>query len=98
MEVIEEDEHRLAQFCQAFSNALRVKLVLLLRSGEECVKELAEKVDREQSVVSRHLRKLVARGLLRSKARGRKNFYRIKRTDLVEELLELVSLLRREAE
>ncbi len=96
MEIIDEKDHRLAQFCQAFSNALRIKLVRLLLEGEKCVKTLTLEVKRSQSVVSRHLQKLASQDLVRSKSRGRRNYYQIKRPDLIDKLLELAELLQRE--
>ena len=95
MSEITEEEHRLADFCRAMSNALRLKLVRLLKEKEQCVKSLAATVDRDQSVVSRHLRKLSAKGLVRSKTLGRENHYRLKRPELIEKLLEIMPMLTR---
>jgi len=70
---IDEKVYRLAKFCKALSNAVRLELVMLLRERDCHVTALAEKIEKSRSTTSRHLANLAANDLVRSKTSGRKN-------------------------
>jgi DNA-binding transcriptional ArsR family regulator len=93
---IDEQEYRLAKFCRALSNAVRLKLVLLLRDDSSYVSELARELKKSRSTISRHLSKLADHDLVQSKSAGRKNIYRLKRPELIDKFLEIRPLLERD--
>ncbi len=72
---------------KALSDKTRLKIVELLLDGEKCVCEIFPHVDRTQSTVSIHLKKLEEWNILSSKRDGRKIFYRIE-NDKVEDILK----------
>ena len=92
---IAEEDYRLAKFCDALSNAVRLELILRLRENERNVSTLAEKLQRDRSSVSRHLGKLADHDLVQSETRGRSNYYKLKRPELIEQFLTLRPYLRR---
>ena len=53
----------------------RLRIVDVLRGGERPVNDIVEKVDIDQSGVSRHLRILRGAGFVRVRPEGQKRFY-----------------------
>ncbi|ARQ70617.1 hypothetical protein CAG99_18795 [Streptomyces marincola] len=82
---------------RALSDPTRVRLVVLL--AERCracsVSELAECLDVDLSVVSRHLALLRAAGVLRATKSGRNLFYEIQYDALAEALRGIADTLER---
>jgi predicted transcriptional regulator len=70
---ITESVYRMAKFCDALSNGVRLQLLLLLQNDSENVSELASKLERDRSTISRQLGKLADHNLVQSKASGREN-------------------------
>jgi DNA-binding transcriptional ArsR family regulator len=65
-----------ADLCKVFSNAKRLKLLELLKEGEEyTVSELQAASDIPQSTVSRHLKLMRDRGVVRKRNDGVHNYY-----------------------
>ncbi len=60
----------------------------MLSSGEHCVCEIAPELDRDRSVVSRHLMILEQAGILLSRQEGRRVIYKI----ADERVLELLRI------
>lgn len=92
---IDEEDYRMAQFCDALSNAVRLKIVLILNKDSKNVSSLASELDRDRTTISRHLGILDNNDLVESTTEGRKNIYSLKRPDLIDKFLELRPLLRR---
>lgn len=97
-ELIDERDYRVVQVLKAMANGLRYELVRLLMESPRSVSELAERVDRSVSSVSRQLSTLGAEDLVQSKTEGNRNIYRPKRRDIIEKVFELRALLKREEE
>ena len=93
--VLDEEDYRLAKFCDALSNGIRLKLVLLLRNDPNYVSALADELQKDRTTISRHLSILGDHDLVQSQVEGRRNIYSLKRPDLIEQFLELRPLLRR---
>jgi len=62
---------------RALANEDRLRILDALRDGERCGCELMVLVDAPQSTVATHLRKLRDAGLVRSRRKGKWNYYRI---------------------
>lgn len=62
---------------RALANEDRLRLLDALRGGERCGCELMVLVDAPQSTVATHLRKLRDAGLVKSRKKGKWNYYRI---------------------
>ncbi|MFW6192433.1 MAG: ArsR/SmtB family transcription factor [Gemmatimonadota bacterium] len=69
---------------QALSDEKRLRILELLRDGEECVCELTEAMEVSQSLLSFHLKKLKEAGLVRDRREGRWAYYRLNTEGLVE--------------
>jgi len=62
---------------KGFADPTRLRLLWLLRDGEQCVHVLVEALDVSQSAVSHQLRLLRDASLVVSRRRGRHVFYRL---------------------
>lgn len=70
-----------ATHAAAFSDPTRVTLAASLREGGElCVCDLAWIVERTESLVSHHLRRLRSDGIVRSRREGKMVFYSLTKT------------------
>lgn len=65
-----------ARMFKVLGDANRIKIMEFLRRGERCQCELIPILDQSQPTVSRHLRLLEEAGLLQSRRKGNKVFYR----------------------
>lgn len=61
----------------ALAHPVRLEIVAMLSQGERCICEIAPYFQQERSVVSRHLSRLEAAGVVRSRREGRRVFYRL---------------------
>lgn len=62
---------------KALSEAVRLKLIMVLQTGEKNVSELVRATGKGQTSVSRHLQQLVDAGVLARRREGTCVFYRI---------------------
>ena len=74
---------QLADFFKLLADETRLRIVILLRSGELCVCELCEVLQMPQPKVSQQLAKLRDRGLVTDERRGQWVFYRLTLNDAV---------------
>ena len=65
-----------AQVLKAMASETRLKIMCALSAGEQPVNALADMTGQSQSVVSQHLAKLRAAGLVDSRREGQTIFYR----------------------
>lgn len=73
-----EDAAVLATMFKAVADPVRLRLLsIIATSGESCVCDLPELVDRSQPTVSHHLKVLAEAGLLQREQRGRWAWYRV---------------------
>lgn len=73
----EQQINEYADFFKAVGNPTRLKLVLLLEHGEQCVCDLEEKLHLDMSVISRHLKQLKSCAIVSSRREGKKVFYKL---------------------
>lgn len=66
------------ELLKALADDTRFKIVEFLLEGEKCVCEIFPYVKRTQSTVSTHLGNLEDAGVLQSKRKGKRVFYKIK--------------------
>jgi DNA-binding transcriptional ArsR family regulator len=82
-------EHH-AEFCKAFANSKRLKILTLLKEGEHTVSEISERTDIPQPTVSQHLRKMRDQGIVEKRDAGSQRYYAI--TD--DRIIEGMSIMR----
>lgn len=73
-----------AEFCKVIANSTRLKIVSVLRGGEQSVGALAKAAGSSLANVSQHLRILRDHNVLRSRKEGRTVYYRLRDPRLVE--------------
>ncbi len=71
------DYQQLAQFFKALGHPTRLGILARIVSGEFCVMDLEEHLDRSQANISQHLAVLRDRGLAVPKRRGNKVCYHL---------------------
>ncbi|KXB00483.1 hypothetical protein AKJ48_01295 [candidate division MSBL1 archaeon SCGC-AAA261O19] len=76
-----EDQLRLLK-CVA--NETRLQILKLLAKEERCVCEIMGELDKEQSLISHHLKSLRECGLITKRRRGKKILYKISDPSLVK--------------
>ena len=83
------------EFFQALSSPQRLKLLRHLLDIDEpiCYCELEGVIDRDRSVVYRHLKKLESVGLLKTRHVGKRVECEVREKDKVKKLLELANQL-----
>lgn len=91
-----EVDHRLVELFKVLSNPLRYRILLALRDDSRSVGELAERLDRQLNVISRHLKLLRDHDLVWAKSEGNRRIYDVKRSDLLEDCLALRAHFTRE--
>jgi len=96
---MEEETARLyelkADVLKALAHPLRLAIVDILKDGEVCVCDIAERVDAERSNVSRHLSVMVKAGVLKNRKEGLSMFYSL-RTPCVVNFFSCVEGVLRE--
>ena len=67
-----------AQIISAVAHPIRVAIVDLLKDGELCVCEIAERLGAERSNVSRHLSVMLKAGVVKTRKQGLQVFYSLR--------------------
>lgn len=66
-----------ADVCKAFTNEARLKIIDLLREGEESVGAMADTIGSSQSNISQHLTILRNRNFVESRKEGNRIYYSV---------------------
>mgnify|MGYP001407213690 FL=1 len=66
-----------AQVFKALCDENRLRILEMLRSGENCACELLDRLEIGQSALSYHMKILVASGIVKSRQEGKWTHYRI---------------------
>jgi ArsR family transcriptional regulator len=86
----------IAGYFQALSHPTRIEILQLLKSKREmCVCEIVEKLEKDQSNISRHLNALRAAGVVEFRGEGVRSFYKVKHRD-VDKILDMVKSILHE--
>ena len=97
-------EEEQARFLRCIGESNRIQIIKLLADSEKCVGEIVEGLDKEQSLVSHHLRALKECNIVVSRQEGQKIYYKLtdnKLADLVfisESLMKELPLCQSEGE
>jgi len=73
-----------AQLISALAHPLRIAIVELLKDGEVCVCEIADRIGAERSNTSRHLAVMLKAGVLKTRKDGLQVFYALRTPCVVE--------------
>jgi DNA-binding transcriptional ArsR family regulator len=68
---------RHAEFCKMFSHPKRLRILHLLKDGEQSVSEISDETGISQPTVSQHLRKMRDQGVVTKREAGLNNYYSI---------------------
>ena len=82
-----------ADVLKALAHPTRLKILEFLRDGEQCVCDIMDNINIEQSNASQHLALLKKMDILSSKKEGLKVIYRVKNDDVFIFLNMLASLI-----
>jgi DNA-binding transcriptional ArsR family regulator len=74
------------------SDKTRLEILQLLREGEKCVRDMLERINQEQSLVSHHLQEMRKCGLVKTRREGKKVIYSLS-DDSIVKLLDDVELI-----
>ncbi len=84
--------------CYALGDPTRILMLYLLNEGERCVSDLTRITGLPQSTVSRHLRVLRERGLVKTRRQGASILYSLMDARIIEALDILRQVLVRQLE
>ena len=85
------DLEKTAKIFKAFSVAVRLEILDLLKNGEECACDLLEKLDLTQSGLSYHMKILIESGIVTAREDGKWVYYTISeqgRQKIIEMFIE----------
>jgi ArsR family transcriptional regulator len=86
----------LARYFYALKDALRLEMIVLLARCDECtVNEMAVALDKSQPLVSWHLRRLKAAGVVKIRRAGREVFCSLDRDSIVMRQQAFLELIQR---
>jgi DNA-binding transcriptional ArsR family regulator len=88
-EVPAEIVQQVADYFSVLSEPMRLRILNLLRDGEQCVQELVEATSTSQANVSKHLKVMLQAGILSRRTQGTLAYYSVS-DDLGFQLCNLV--------
>jgi DNA-binding transcriptional ArsR family regulator len=88
---IEEDQ---ARFLRCIGEPTRLQILELLAEGERCVGELASVLDKEQSLISHHLKALKECNIVKERQEAQKVYYKLKDTRLARLIIDSEALMK----
>ncbi len=86
-------EDNQARFLKCIGEPTRLQIVKLLAGDEKCVGELAGVLNKEQSLISHHLRALKECNIVRDRHEAQKVYYRVTDDRLVRLILNSEALM-----
>ena len=85
MRIKDKDVYRIhAEICQALTHPVRLEIIDHLRMGEKTVSELVEEMAMPQSSISRHLRLMRTKGVVRTRREGLNVYYELSNEKIVQ--------------
>jgi ArsR family transcriptional regulator len=88
---LEDDQVR---FLKCIGEANRLRILKYLTSGEKCVGDIVTTIDREQSLVSHHLKSLKDCNIVQATQKAKKIYYSIADPRLAEIILQTEALVK----
>ena len=89
MSVVEDQ----ARFLRCIGEPTRLLILKLLVDGEKCVGELTSVLNKEQSLISHHLRALKECGIVKERQEAQKVYYKITDTRLAGLIIDCEALM-----
>ena len=86
-----------AGIVQAIAHPLRLEIIDFLKNGEQCVCDIAKRVNSERSNVSKHLSLMVNAGVLEHRKEGLKVIYKLKCPCILDFFACISGVLREQA-
>jgi len=86
----EEDQ---ARFLRCIGEPTRLQLLKLLANGEKCVNEIALALNKEQSLISHHLKSFKECNIVKERQEAQKVYYRIADDRLANLVIESEALM-----
>jgi len=87
-------EDNQARLLKCIGEPTRLRILKLLAGGEKCVGEIVEALDKEQSLVSHHLRALKDCNIVVVRQEAQKIFYKLADPRLAELVLKSEELMK----
>lgn len=92
VDIILEDE--LTRFLKCIGEPTRLKILKLLAEGDKCVGDITVALNREQSLISHHLRMLKECEVVRTEQVAQKIYYKLADQRIAELILISESLIK----
>ena len=83
-----------ARFLRCIGEPTRLQILKLLANGERCVGELTGALNREQSLISHHLRALKECSIVRERQEAQKVYYKLTDVRLARLLIDCEALMK----
>jgi DNA-binding transcriptional ArsR family regulator len=83
-----------ARFLRCIGEPTRLQILKLLTRGERCVGELASVLNKEQSLISHHLRALKECNIVKERQEAQKVFYRLADARLARLIIDCEALTK----
>jgi DNA-binding transcriptional ArsR family regulator len=83
-----------ARFLRCIGEPTRLQILKLLTRGERCVGELTNVLNREQSLVSHHLRALKECNIVKERQEAQKVYYKLTDTRLAKLIVDCEALMQ----
>ncbi len=74
---LEDEKKDEIELLKCVGSKIRYRILQLLREKERCVSEIMKDLDKEQTLISHHLKSLNECGLVEKERKGRKRVYKI---------------------
>jgi DNA-binding transcriptional ArsR family regulator len=88
---IEEDQ---ARFLRCIGEPTRLQILRMLAKDEKCVGELASVLDKEQSLISHHLRALKECNIVKERQEAQKVYYKLTDVRLARLIIDSEALMK----
>ena len=82
-----------ARFLRCIGEPTRLQIVRLLTNGERCVCELTAALNKEQSLISHHLRALKTCSIVKERQEGQKVYYKLTDVRLAGLIIDCAALI-----
>ena len=87
-------ENEQARFLRCIGEPTRLQILKLLANDEKCVGEIIDALDKEQSLVSHHLKALKECNIVTARQEAQKIFYKLADPRLAEIVINSESLMK----
>jgi len=89
--LIEEDQ---ARFLKCIGEPTRLQILKLLAKGERCVGELVSVLNKEQSLISHHLKALKECNIVKDEQKAQKVYYKLADIRLAKLIIDSEALMK----